>query len=108
MRRLTIFGWLVALAVLVAVVPVRAGPFEDGLEAMKSGDFALTLELWRPLADQGNVRAQTYMGFMYEDGRGVPRDYQKAMEWYRLAAAQGYEQAHNTRHAGAHGAKPNV
>jgi hypothetical protein len=56
MRRLTIFGWLVALAVLVAVVPVRAGPFEDGLEAMKSGDFALALKLWRPLADQGNVR----------------------------------------------------
>ena len=27
---------------------------------------------------------------MYGKGQGVKRDYEKAMKWYRLAAAQGY------------------
>ena len=26
---------------------------------------------------------------MYENGRGVPKDYDEAIKWYRLAAAQG-------------------
>jgi len=26
---------------------------------------------------------------MYADGKGVPQDYQEAVKWYRLAAAQG-------------------
>jgi enhanced entry protein LpnE len=30
---------------------------------------------------------------MYEQGDGVPRDYQTAAKWFRLAAAQGDNQA---------------
>ena len=26
---------------------------------------------------------------MYAEGKGVPQDYQEALKWYRLAAAQG-------------------
>ncbi len=26
---------------------------------------------------------------MYDNGRGVPQDYQEALKWYRLAAEQG-------------------
>jgi TPR repeat protein len=29
----------------------------------------------------------------YEKGQGVPRDYQEAVKWYRLAAAQGHQSA---------------
>ena len=30
---------------------------------------------------------------MYENGRGVERDYKMAAEWYRKAAEQGYSEA---------------
>ena len=30
---------------------------------------------------------------MYAQGRGVPQDFEEAVKWYRLAAAQGNESA---------------
>ena len=37
--------------------------------------------------------AQNRVGEMYEKGRGVEKDYMKAVYWYTLAAEQGYEDA---------------
>ena len=70
-----------------------AGPFEDGGAALKRGDYAEALRLWRPLADQGDANAQYMLGIMYANGRGVPQDYAEAMKWCRLAAEQGYARA---------------
>ena len=67
-----------------------AGPYEDALAAYKKGDYATALRLLRPLADQGNARAQNNLGAMYDAGRGVPQDYAAAVSWYRKAAEQGY------------------
>jgi len=50
---------------------------------------AVTMGLWRPLADQGNADAQHRVGRMYEGGYGVPLDYAEAVKWYRKAADQG-------------------
>ena len=36
-------------------------------------NFARSIGLLRPLADQGNAWAQTNLGTMYEFGRGVPK-----------------------------------
>ena len=44
-------------------------------------------------AEQGDARAQTIIGFMYETGRGLPQDYQLAGAWYQRAAQQGYPRA---------------
>jgi len=44
---------------------------------------------YRLAAEHGNVFAQTGLGFMYHDGRGVPQSYIEAVRWYRLAASQG-------------------
>ena len=41
------------------------------------------------LAEQGNAKYQTYLGYMYETGRNFPQDYQLAAYWYRCAADQG-------------------
>jgi TPR repeat protein len=35
----------------------------------------------------------TNLGILYEYGRGVPKDYQKAKEWYEKGAAAGDERA---------------
>ena len=60
------------------------------LKAYERRDYATALRLWRPLADQGNVFAQTGLGNMYAEGEGVAQDYANAMNWYRKAAERGY------------------
>ncbi|MEP6880280.1 MAG: caspase family protein, partial [Nitrosospira sp.] len=40
-------------------------------------------------AEQGNADAQYNLGVIYRNGKGVPQDDAKAVEWYRKAAAQG-------------------
>src|SRR5438445_688560 len=47
----------------------------------------------RVRAEQGNVDAQFDLGFMYQNGDGVPKDSAQAVQWYRRAAEQGYAKA---------------
>ena len=63
--------------------------FRKGYAALISGDDATALREWKPLAEQGYVYAQTFLGVMHELGQGVPQDYKTAVKWYRRAAAQG-------------------
>lgn len=80
---------VLALGFFVTIDPAVSGPFEDGNAAYDRMDYAAALRLWRPLADEGNVFAQTAMGMMYQTGKGVPQDLTEALRWYRLAAYQG-------------------
>jgi TPR repeat protein len=48
-------------------------------------------------ADQGQARGQVNLGFMYENGRGVPQNYAEAYKWYALSAAQGFANAVTNR-----------
>ena len=70
-----------------------AGPLQDGIAAYQRQSYAKAARLLRPLAERGNSQAQTYLGFMYEYGRGVPQNYVEAVNWYCLAAEQGHTQA---------------
>lgn len=48
------------------------------------------------MAAQGNEAAQNHIGLMYYLGLGAPQDYAKAREWFVQAAAKGYAEAqHN-------------
>jgi hypothetical protein len=49
----------------------------------------VALKWFKLAAKQGNARAQHNLGVMYNEGMGVPQDYQTALKWYRLAAKQG-------------------
>jgi len=40
-------------------------------------------------AEQGDAKAQTDLGVLYRDGRGVPKDESKAADWFGKAAEQG-------------------
>ena len=61
----------------------------DGLLAYGTKDYKKAYKLILPLAEQGNVMAQTTLGGMYLEGYGVPQDYKEAVKWERLAAKQG-------------------
>jgi len=47
------------------------------------------LRIARPLAEQGDARAQTVLGLVYQRGRAVARDDPRALQWLRRAAVQG-------------------
>ena len=79
-----------ALAIMALAVPAHAGPLEDGVAAYDRGDYETALRLLRPLAEQGFSKAQVTLGYMYDNGEGVPQDYVSAHLWFNLAAAQGY------------------
>ena len=57
---------------------------------MKQRQAAEPLTELRRRADQGDAEAQFNLGFMYDNGEGVPQDDQEAVKWYRMAAEQGY------------------
>lgn len=38
------------------------------------------------LAEDGDARAALSLGMIYRDGRGVQRDFRKALKWYRVCA----------------------
>ncbi len=60
-----------------------------GYAAYKSGYYQRAMNLWRPLAEAGDPRAQEFVGILYEEGHGVPKDVEKAMSWYERAADGG-------------------
>jgi hypothetical protein len=63
--------------------------YKDANAAVNRNDFATALRIIRPLADQGNAKAEGFLGIMHYEGYGVPQDYAEAMKWYRRAADHG-------------------
>ncbi|MBQ7306918.1 MAG: sel1 repeat family protein, partial [Clostridia bacterium] len=50
-------------------------------------------EWYQKSANKGLAVAQNNLGNCYYWGYGVTRDYRKAVEWYKKAAAQGYSRS---------------
>ena len=86
------FLFAVFLVVACATV-VAADAIEDAESTYNRGDYIKAARLLRPLADQGNARAQFNLGVMYERGQGVPQFDTEAVQWYRKAAEQGHASA---------------
>jgi TPR repeat protein len=74
---------------LALLAPAQAASFRAGVAAFNRENFNAAGVIFGPLAETGDPRAQFYLGFMYETGRGVPQDYVTAVYWYRRAANQG-------------------
>jgi len=104
MRRTSVIGGLmVALLLLSApgallssalvssalVSSAWAGPWEDGMAAYNRGDYVPAIRLFRPLAEQGNPKAQSVIGVMYRKGQGVVKSSGRAFMWFSLAAKRG-------------------
>jgi len=56
-------------------------PSEEGSE---------TANYLHKLAEAGNMDAQSQLGLLYYDGRGVPQNFKEAGIWFRKAAEQGH------------------
>ncbi|MGD2081513.1 MAG: SPOR domain-containing protein [Chromatiales bacterium] len=89
-RRHRFLGALVLLALTAAA---GADPLTEGLGAYQLGDYEKAYDLWRPLAEQGNVRARFQLGILFGEGQGVAQNPVKAAFWFRQAAQGGYAPA---------------
>ena len=82
--------WLSAFVLaLAAAAPAAAGPLQAGIAAYHAEDYPAAARLLLPLAQHGNAKAQTYCGFMFQNGRGLPQNYVAAADWFRAASEQG-------------------
>ncbi len=82
------------LAILLAVLSltaVRVVSQQNFAEQLESTDLAGL----KMRAENGDALAQFRLGYLYEQGIGVPRDYRQAAELYRAAAVQGHSTAAN-------------
>jgi len=57
--------------------------------AYERDDFAEAVRWYRLAANRGDATSQLNLGFMYDEGKGVPENNVEAARWYRKAAEQG-------------------
>ncbi|MBR0688913.1 sel1 repeat family protein [Bradyrhizobium manausense] len=80
---------LVAAAMWSSGSAAQAQSLRQGVSAFNRQDYVAASRAFIPFAERGSAPAQTYLGYMFETGRGVPQNYTEAAMWYRRAAEQG-------------------
>jgi TPR repeat protein len=90
--------WASRLAIAAAIPTsvATAGPWEDGSAAYNRGDYVPAIHLLRPLAQNGNARAQKVLARIYHHGDKT-RNSVRAWMWYEIAASQGDAEAAGER-----------
>ncbi|MEH6524947.1 MAG: tetratricopeptide repeat protein [Sneathiella sp.] len=75
---------------------VQALDFESGWKLYQQGRFVEAYEIWEPLAESGDAKAQFNLAVLYEQGRGVDPDSAKSAYWNNQAVEAEYPPAlHN-------------
>lgn len=64
-------------------------------QANLQAGYGPTIELCRKEAENGSAPAQFMMGYFYFNGKGVQKDTNEALKWYREAANRGHAVAIN-------------
>ena len=73
-----------------------AETYDAGMRAYDAGDHAKALEIWGPLAEGEDGKAQYSLGKLLEIGGGrVQQDLAEAAKWYQRAADHGVSAAQN-------------
>jgi len=90
------FILIISFLSFLMACPILAGPIEESRKAYRGGDYKTAYQLIKPEAEKGDAVAQFILGYMYDEGKGVPKDYDEAVKWYSRAAKQGNKEArHN-------------
>lgn len=93
MKRISIVAACLFAAQMFGPAGALAGPWEDGMAAYNRGDYVPAIRLFRPLAQQGNAKAQALLGVMYRNGQGVAKSSAHAFLWLSMASARGNAKA---------------
>ena len=71
----------------------QADELADAKKAYDKQDYGFAYATWNKLAEKGSAPAQFNLGLLYYDGRGVPQDFERAVQWFEKSADQGYATA---------------
>ncbi|HZZ24507.1 MAG TPA: tetratricopeptide repeat protein [Roseiarcus sp.] len=82
-----IFLFLILPTAFVSVA--RADTFAAGSRAYAARNYVLAGQIFLPLAEERDARAQTYLGVMYLRGQGVTQNFAVAAYWLQLASSAG-------------------
>ena len=80
---------LVMFLSMAGAAGAHADAFADGARAYARQYYPLSARIFLSLAEQGDPRAQTYIGVMYLRGQGVPQNFDAAAYWLHLASETG-------------------
>lgn len=94
-RKIILVLFLSISFLLVNGQSANAG-YQEGIDALKRGDYVTAFKEFRSLAEQGNAKAQVELSVMYVEGKGVSKDPIEAAKWIRRAANQGNLEGQNT------------
>jgi len=70
-----------------------AAAHDEGVEALEREEWRQAAEAFRRAAELGSSDAAFRLATLYEAGRGVEADINRAMAWYHRAAESGNEKA---------------
>lgn len=84
---------MLMVAAAIGSLAVYAGDLEDGIAAFEKHDFNTAVRLIEPLAEQGNIEAEYFMGTFYMYGHGVAQDPLQATVWFKRAFGHWETQA---------------
>ena len=89
------FAIVMAASLMACQTPTQTPTptFEAGVEAASRVDLGAAIEIWTPLAENGDMRAQYRLARLYAEGEGVEKDPAEAARLYRLAGEQGHIEA---------------
>jgi TPR repeat protein len=90
MRQLLLF-----LLLTLSAMPLRADKLDDALGLLWSGKIEQGMRAVRSLAENGDIRAQLFLGHAYAHENSLVRhpDYQEAMKWFKRASGHGSGEA---------------
>jgi hypothetical protein len=76
----------VLILALGLAAPAVAQTAEEGYAAYDAGDYAKARTILLPLAEAGDPKAMNRIGFMYDFGKGFPKNPTLGCDWYEKAA----------------------
>ena len=82
----TIMKKILLLSILLFCTLPTFADFAKGSKAYWKSDYATALKEWEPLAEQGNVEAQFFLGKVYDHAKSEIQNYKTAAKYYTLAA----------------------
>ena len=81
------------LALIVFTSPSFAQSLEEGKREFDAQNFETAFKILKPLADEGDAQALTYIAHMYLEGWGVDEDIELGCDMFEKAAKMGEAEA---------------
>lgn len=78
---------------LCLVKQVMASDYQQGLAAYIDGEFALAQQYWLKAANAQDAKSMFNLGLLHEQNKLEAASIDKALNWYKVAADNGYAPA---------------